>query len=221
MTLEKVFLQVGRELDSYIAQARRTINQAIAADLNNLVAEGNGLPKRRGPAPKFTVRGKPGPKPKNPQVTAAVKGKPGPKPKAQTTDSPVARGRRAVANGNRPKVVDAVASVIGHGQTMTAKEVVDALASRGWMPDSEKPQNYINFILSSHRDVFERVSHGNYRVIKGVKVSRQGKAQGDTSQTESSEEEEVSAAGVPAVDEELDALGIGQDGKVAPNPFPG
>ncbi len=107
---------------------------------------------------------------------AAAKAAPAPKAvpvkkaKPAATDgkvSAVAKGRRAVASGERPKLVDAMAIVMGD-QQMNAAQVVDALVAKDWAPDAKKPQSYISYVLSANPTVFERVDRGVYRRAKGA-----------------------------------------------------
>lgn len=80
-------------------------------------------------------------------------------------------GRRAVAEGDRPPVKEAMATVMGD-RAMRSPEIVAALEARGWLPNSENPQQYISFMLSSSIDVFERVERGVYRVCERYRSER-------------------------------------------------
>jgi len=80
-----------------------------------------------------------------------------------SSSSNAKKGRREVLQGKRPPMKEAVARVIGK-RTMTATEIREGLRKRGWLPNTDKVQQYISYILSSTRDIFERVEHGKYRV---------------------------------------------------------
>lgn len=75
------------------------------------------------------------------------------------------KARRDVARGKRPRAWVAMARVMGT-KTMGAAPLVAALKKRGWLPASENPQQYISYLLSSNKDVFEKVRRGLYRVRK-------------------------------------------------------
>jgi hypothetical protein len=80
--------------------------------------------------------------------------------------SRAADGRRDVASGKRPAIKQACAQVLGN-ETLDTKEVVARLEQNGWMPNTNNPSGYINFVLSSAAkkgDTFERVGRGQYRV---------------------------------------------------------
>jgi uncharacterized protein YnzC (UPF0291/DUF896 family) len=80
--------------------------------------------------------------------------------------SRAADGRRDVASGKRPTIKQACAQVLGN-ETLDTKEVVARLEKNGWMPNTNNPAGYINFVLSSAAkkgDTFERVDRGQYRV---------------------------------------------------------
>jgi len=94
-----------------------------------------------------------------------------PKKKAAAKPNPrAAEGRRAQARGDRPPLKQAIAVVMGKA-TMDAATVVKALKARGWLPNAEDPHQYASFMLSSSRDVFERVRRGFYRVKAQPKLS--------------------------------------------------
>lgn len=75
----------------------------------------------------------------------------------------IAIGRRAVANGERPKLVEAIAIVMG-GETMTAGGILERLTARGWAPGASNPQSYISYTLSDNDEVFKRGKRGEYAV---------------------------------------------------------
>jgi len=170
MTLAKVFLQIGQGLDEEIAKAGRTLNAAIASSLNNLMASTSQGPAKRGLKPKTAIAA-PVPQRAKPKTTTAVAAPKAPKAVSAATRAAVSRGRQAVVNGTRPKAVDALATVMGNA-TMKAASMVAALESRGWLPNSGSPQNYVSYLLSSNPDIFERVNRGEYRVIKGANLGK-------------------------------------------------
>lgn len=107
---------------------------------------------------------------KAPKPAAAAKPatKPAKAPKpADANVSSVAAGRRAVASGERPKLVDAMWIVMGDEQ-MNSAQVIKALETKGWMPNATKPQGYISFMLSKNADMFERIERGVYKRVKGA-----------------------------------------------------
>lgn len=122
-------------------------------------------------------KGKPGPKPgaKAAKAAAIIKAKPEKvekavkAPKAQkakgAASNAIAAGRRAVANGDRPKLTEAVAIVMGE-ETLTAGEILERLQARGWQPGAKNPQSYISYTLGDNEETFKRVERGSYKVIK-------------------------------------------------------
>jgi len=174
------------------------------------------------------VRRKPGPKPKATKaVTAAktaepkVRRKPGPKPKAvkAAAKSPKApkaakatktrannlatQGRRAVAQGLRPPIKKAMIEVMGK-KTTNATEIYEGLKAKDWLPNSNDPRAYISYLLSSFKDVFERVEgkgRGQYRVRDGVtttttKTTKKTEATAEATSTSSDVDEVLKEAGV-------------------------
>lgn len=81
----------------------------------------------------------------------------------------VSAGRREVTQGLRPKLLDAMALVMGDRE-MSCPEIVKALKAKKWAPHSESPVPYVSFMLSANRDRFIRVSRGIYRVRKSVQA---------------------------------------------------
>jgi len=80
-----------------------------------------------------------------------------------------AKGRRAVATGERPTLKGSMVLVMGK-KTMNAQGVVDALAEKKWLPASDDHRQYISFMLSNNcPDTFSRTEkRGFYRVANGV-----------------------------------------------------
>ena len=74
-----------------------------------------------------------------------------------------AEGRRAVQEGRRPKLLTAMAHVMGD-KVMDSTQIATALSEKGWLPNSAKPQEYLNWVLATYQDHFERVRRGAYRV---------------------------------------------------------
>lgn len=115
-------------------------------------------------------------------------------PAKASTNENVAAGRRAVASGERPTIRDSILQVLGD-RVMNADEIIEGLQVRGLMPHSKKPKQYIQYVISDNKDVFERAGWGKYR------------AKGVTPKTSDD------------VEDKLAALGI-RPGNVAVNPFP-
>jgi len=135
--------------------------------------------------------------------------------KGDTNVSNATEGRRAVAQGKRPPMKEAVATVIGK-TTMTAAEVVTGLEKKDWLPNTNKVQQYVSYILSSNKDIFERVEHGKYKVQDGVTFAKKTPAK------------KVAASPTPkktngakSRDQDLEDLGIDTSSGVAANPFDG
>lgn len=87
-------------------------------------------------------------------------------------------GRRAVAQGLRPKISDAMIIIMGT-QTMNASQLYEALQQKGWLPSASDPRQYLNYIFAKNPDLFERVARGAYR----VKASAVKQAVSDTDAT--------------------------------------
>jgi hypothetical protein len=93
---------------------------------------------------------------------AAPKAKAAAKTKGESS-SAIAAGRRAVADGVRPKLVDAIAIVMG-GETLKAGDILERLTARGWEPGATNKQSYISYTLSDNGDTFQRANRGEYSV---------------------------------------------------------
>ena len=76
-----------------------------------------------------------------------------------------ARGRDAVARGDRPVLKQAMVVVMGK-RAMSSIEVVEALKARGWLPSTSDPRQYVSYMLSANTpETFERTDkRGVYRV---------------------------------------------------------
>ncbi len=81
----------------------------------------------------------------------------------KTVQSRVAAGRQAVLNGDRPKLVDAITTVMGQ-DTVSSPDILARLEKRGWAPQATKPVSYISFTLSANPKRFTRASRGHYCV---------------------------------------------------------
>lgn len=134
-------------------------------------------------------------------------------PKANVSNA--AEGRRAVARGDRPPMKEAMATVMGKA-TMEAPAVVEGLKKRGWTPNARDPQQYVSYMLSSNKDVFERVERGHYKVREGVVFGKK-KAKNGTGDT-APKKAAAATPGTKTTDEHLGDLGIGK-GNVSANPF--
>jgi hypothetical protein len=141
-------------------------------------------------APAAAPKGKPGRKPKAATEDATStpepvkpKGKPGRKPKAKDESaadpkpkvagmSRAAEGRRQVANGDRPKLHDAMAVTAGD-RIVNADTLFTEMKEMGWLPFSDNPRGYISYTLSSAKETFEKVpakGRGFYRVVSSYEA---------------------------------------------------
>jgi hypothetical protein len=144
--------------------------------------------------------------------------------KKTANTSNAAEGRRAVARGDRPTMKEAIATVIGKA-TMGAAEVVEGLEKRDWVPNAAKIQQYVSFLLSNNKDVFERIGHGQYKVRDGATFTKSSKSKKSTPSTQT----QTAASPTPkkkaksdnnkSTDEELNDLGIPTGANVSSNPF--
>jgi hypothetical protein len=124
-----------------------------------------------------TTAGKKAPK-KAAATAAPVKAPKAAKAKPVAADgknSAVAVGRRAVASGERPKLVDAIMIVMGDSK-MDSAQVIEALRAKDWAPNAKKLQSYISYMLSSNKDKFERLERGIYQRVKGTASAKSTKA---------------------------------------------
>lgn len=142
--------------------------------------------------------------------TAAKKATKTPAKKAAKESAGVSNateGRRAVARGDRPPLKEAMATVMGKS-TMGAAEILAGLEKKGWMGNAKGPQQYVSYMLSSNKDVFERVGRGQYRVRDGAVLSKKPKNAEAPAKKASSKKSSTDA-------ELSDLMGPG----VASNPF--
>jgi len=169
----KAFGHIGKAMDIF---------KSMPDPGTNGLAKPNGKAAHAVAAPaEAKERKKPGPKAKSVAATAAPKlrKKPGPKAKSEkapksTKSSNVAEGRRAVARGDKPKLADAVAIVMG-SETMDANQVIAALKKRGWTPKTNASglPSYISYVLSSNMKThFDRPGRGKYTVKDPKKFAK-------------------------------------------------
>jgi hypothetical protein len=98
--------------------------------------------------------------------TARTVSAPSSKPSKPPNNNRAAVGRREVADGRRPKIRDAMVTVMGTN-IMNALSIYEDLKVRDWLPNSSNPRAYIAYLLSSFSETFERVpskGRGYYRV---------------------------------------------------------
>jgi hypothetical protein len=130
-------------------------------------------PQKVRKAPKAAVKALPAPAEAKPAkatkaIVKAKAEKPAKAKPAKTKAAPanaIAAGRRAVTEGLRPKLVDAVAIVMGD-ETLSAGDILERLKERGWAPGASAKQAYISYTLSDNEEIFKRVKRGEYAVIK-------------------------------------------------------
>ena len=131
------------------------------------------------------------------------------------------KGRRAVAEGLRPPLKEAIATVMGK-KTMDAGQVIDGLKKRGWMPDAEDERGYISYALSSNKTVFERVKRGFYKVREGVTFAKRQaapKAKAKTGKKAAAKTTAPAPTTTPEDQKTLQSVGVGEGNNVQANPF--
>lgn len=107
-----------------------------------------------------------------------------------------AEGRRAVAEGRRPPIKDAISKVMGN-RTMAIVDVFNGLKEKGWLPNSNEPRQYISYLLSTSKDRFERAPNGGrgiYRVKSGATTTAPKKPQTETTNTNGMTTDEILAS---------------------------
>ena len=161
------------------------------------------------------------------KAAAAGNGKPGPKkgkkaeakappaPKKSATNA--TEGRRAVARGDRPTMKEAIATVMGKS-AMGSADIVSGLEKKGWLPNAQDPQQYVSYLLSSNKDVFERLERGLYKVREGAVFSRRQVKLRENGESEGKGKKAAAATSSSATEAALTELGI-EKGNVASNPF--
>jgi hypothetical protein len=90
--------------------------------------------------------------------------------KTKATRSLAAEGRRAVAEGLRPPIKDAIGKIMG-SKTMTIDEIFEGLRAKSWLPNSAEPRQYIAYLLSTSKDRFERVTGAGRGVYRNKTIS--------------------------------------------------
>ena len=88
-------------------------------------------------------------------------------PKAPKAAKAPKKTRAPRANGEKLTFKDKIRIVMGR-QVMSAGEVVGKLEEKGWLPESNNPQQYVSTVLGSTKDMFERVpekGRGYYRAM--------------------------------------------------------
>lgn len=137
------------------------------------------------------------------------------KDKTSNANPNAVAGRAAVQRGDRPPLKEAMVQVMGDRE-MSAKDVVDALAKRNWIPKSKKPNEYIGYMFSQNKDTFENTgTRGVWRVLSSVRrkaakamAKTTPQVNGQATPKRSPEDTEAAIA----------ELGISKEG-VAENPF--
>jgi hypothetical protein len=107
------------------------------------------------------------------EARAAAKGAPSspgktaPKAKGKAAQ----KGKSEVASGVRPPIPSAIRLILGR-RTMNVGEILAELVRLRWMPRSNKPRNYISFILSSNAK--EGKKNGPPPIFEAVKGKGRG-----------------------------------------------
>lgn len=194
-----------------VAQAKSaglTISAAYVYAIRAAAKKAGKTPKTPKAAKKAAVKTS-GKAPKAAKkVAAKAAGKRGAKP-AKKAAAKKAKGRRAqkaglkaLAEGKRPLFKMALATVMG-GEAMNPTMVLEALEKRGWAPSSNNPKNYINLVLNSNHDWFEKVpakGRGFYRVLADKRglTSAEPAAKAPKADTKAKEDVKPAAESKPA-----------------------
>lgn len=80
---------------------------------------------------------------------------------APSTATPKTRSRKSTSSKQRFE--DSIQIVMGANE-MTAPEIHEKLAERGWLPVSKDPLNYVRYALSSNKSIFQSTKRGHYRL---------------------------------------------------------
>jgi hypothetical protein len=201
-----------------VAEAKQKYDQAKAQlDKFDSVFSGTPTttPSEEGTTPAPKKRGRPA-KDRSAEAGGAT---PAPKP---------GRPVGSTTAGTRPPLREAMISVIGTG-VMGADQVLAALEAKNWLPGGKDPKNYISYTFSKNKDVFERVSHGAYRIASGVLASNKGSKRAaptapvsdptlDTSTLDLTSVEGATPISDEEVEQQLAELGLSKAG-AEPNPF--
>jgi len=90
--------------------------------------------------------------------------------------SNLARLPVVAASGEKPSLRNGIITVLkarhGKGEVdVSADAIFKELESRGWVPNSKDPRNYVGHVLSTYPALFERgKERGTYKLAKGVDV---------------------------------------------------
>ena len=104
------------------------------------------------------------------------------KPEKQTfaqRQKNAAEGRRAVADGVRPPIRDAIEKVLG-AEVLNIETIYSKLCARHWAPTSSEPRQYVAYLLATTKDKFERVpsmGRGFYRNARTKKALVEAKSE--------------------------------------------
>jgi hypothetical protein len=241
VSFEQALGQFGKGLDAIRALPSLTNGASNGAAKANghaakaIVHAAPAAPKKPGPkpavaaAPKKAIKAaKPAKAAKAPKAVKAAqakapKAKAAPKAKKALKAGPIAEGRRAVASGERPKLVDAMGIVMGSSE-MNAAQILEALEARGWQPGASKPTSYLSYTLSENGEVFTRVKRGVYRVKSPAKFAElakewksSGKAERVASTNGTAKQPRAATPAVPAGDPPISKT---TEAVAAPEPAP-
>ncbi len=229
-------MQAREELAADLKQKQDAVSKAQdrLTKFDELFNEATPAPRKKpGPKPKAEKaletttpkpRGKPGPKPKNKPVvetaTPKPRGKPGPKPKGDKAlktetvktagKSRAAEGRRAVARGERPPIKQAMAQVMGSDVCNPAM-VAERLAAKGWTPSASNPKTYVGYMLSSSKDMFDRVpakGRGYYKVKASAVTTAETSSAPEEKSSPKATSKAANGVGKPSTDEILKEAGF-------------
>lgn len=163
MAAKKEHEKLAKELSTLTGkvaatEALVTSKTRILRDLENILRSDEANTERRGP-------GRPR---KNESATEGNEKTSRKRTKDEVTVAPshIADGRKAVAEGLRPPIKDAIAKVMGE-RTMTIDEIFEGLRANNWLPNSSEPRQYISYLLSTTKERFERVPSAGRGVYRG------------------------------------------------------
>ena len=86
------------------------------------------------------------------------------------TRSMKSAGIRAVKSGERKPLYEIITQVMKNRSSFDTETVMEALKRRGMMPKAEDPRSYITNTLSTRKDLFKRISRGQYKVKPARKL---------------------------------------------------
>ncbi len=210
---------VRKMLAQIIADKTQLITQ-LTAELESLEQAHSCLddaPKKAGKkaakkAPAAATKKKVGKKAAK-KAAAAPSAKKVGKKAAKKTVAPAAEARHTVTRGG-PLMIDKVVSAMG-SKNMNAGQVVEAMGSKGTMPESSNPKGYIACVLHTgeEKGVFKKVSRGvycvdpSYKPQDGKKAGKKAPPNGDGKLPSET------------VESEVNDLNLGGESGVAENPF--